>query len=245
MASKNVQKFSPGENEPAGPGACLSGLTDEELMSRVAGKGDEAACTLLVERWTGPILARCYWITRDAAIAEEITQETFMRIWRSRHTWTHTRSFGAWVWQICGNRSFDAMSNLKTDAVGHIAPPDRKQGEEPEDRLAEIPDTLPPIPVEYRIAIAECMQTLRSLDRRFLELKFWKDMSVVEIGKNLLNTNDPREAEYKIHTIKARAYKALRKCLVRKGKADIVFPESDPSDALGAAGAPKIAGAGS
>jgi RNA polymerase sigma-70 factor (ECF subfamily) len=237
-----VQKISPGETKPPGPGSDLSGLTDEALMNRVAGDGDEVAFALLVARWTGPLMGRCSWIIRNDAIAQEITQETFMRIWRSKHTWTHTKSFAAWAFEICGNRSIDAINDMKGDASGHIEASKPVQTGEPEDLLGRIPDRLPPISVEYRIAIAECMKKLLPLDREFLGLKFWKGMSIAEIGTNLLNANDPKLAEYRAHTIQARAYKALRKCLERKGKTDVVFPESD---SLLDAGAPEIGGADS
>jgi len=88
MAGEGVQNFSPGEKEPEGPDGDLSGLTGEQLMDRVAGHDDEEACTLLVQRSTGSIMARCYALTRNTATAQEITQETFMRIWRFRKTWT-------------------------------------------------------------------------------------------------------------------------------------------------------------
>ena len=237
-----MEKISPGEVAPAGPGA-LAGLTDAELMDRVAAAADQAAFSILVKRWEAPIMARCRRITQNDTIAQEVTQETFMRIWRSQATWIHNRSFAGWAFQICENSSIDAINALNKDATGHIKAPERDQTGDLQDPLDKIPDRLPVIPAEYRIAIAGCIQKLRFLDRKFLELKFWNGMSVAEIGRNLLNTNDPTEAEYRVHTIKGRAYKDLRKCLERKGKTDVVFPRPDPSSALG--GTPEIAGADS
>ena len=59
------------------------GLTDAEIMLRV-GAGDDAAFGMLIEKYRRPMLAFMYRSVHNQAVAEELAQEVFLRVYRAR-----------------------------------------------------------------------------------------------------------------------------------------------------------------
>ena len=57
---------------------------DAELMLRVR-EGDSASFALLLERHRGPVIHFLYRMVQNQAVAEELAQEVFFRVYRSRH----------------------------------------------------------------------------------------------------------------------------------------------------------------
>lgn len=65
--------------------APFSGLTDEQAMVRVQQHDDPDAFALLVCRWQRPIQDLCIRMTGDTTGGEDLAQETFTRVFASRH----------------------------------------------------------------------------------------------------------------------------------------------------------------
>ncbi len=66
-------------------------------------EGDERAFTELVRRYQGRIQALVHRMVRDRACAEDLTQETFLRVFRHLHHYDQTRKFSSWILTIAGN----------------------------------------------------------------------------------------------------------------------------------------------
>jgi hypothetical protein len=62
----------------------LLGITDEQLMWRTAMQDDESAFTSLMNRWQPPIYRLCLRLTGDPHRAEDLSQETFSRVFSQR-----------------------------------------------------------------------------------------------------------------------------------------------------------------
>lgn len=71
-------------------------------MRRVQG-GDEAALGLLMERWERPVKAVTGRIVLNASEAEELAQETFVRVWQQREKFRAGAEFRPWVFAIAVN----------------------------------------------------------------------------------------------------------------------------------------------
>ena len=83
-------------------------VTDEELMIRVQRK-DRDAFSLLLSRHGAAIHAFVFRLTGNAADAEDLTQETFLRVWSRAGTWKADRvKFTTWAYRIARNLSIDA-----------------------------------------------------------------------------------------------------------------------------------------
>jgi len=66
--------------------------------------GDESAMVELVDCFSGQVFGLCYRMLRQREDAEDITQETFVRVFRNLHTWDSERDFRPWLLAIAGNR---------------------------------------------------------------------------------------------------------------------------------------------
>ena len=84
-------------------------LADEELMELVGG-GDARAFEALYDRHGGPAFSLAYRMVGNRVIAEDITQEAFLSIWRSRLRYQSDRgSVRTWVLGIVHHRAIDAL----------------------------------------------------------------------------------------------------------------------------------------
>jgi len=96
--------------------------TDEEtlLLRRVAA-GDEEALGLLYERLGRPVYALCLRIVRDPGAAEELTQETFVRLWRSAASFDVERGrVSTWLLRIAHNLALNEIRRRRSRPV--VAP---------------------------------------------------------------------------------------------------------------------------
>ena len=72
---------------------------DAELMLRVR-DGDHTSFGLLLERHRGPVIHFLYRMVQNQAVAEELAQEVFLRVYRSRNSYEPTAKFTTWLFRI-------------------------------------------------------------------------------------------------------------------------------------------------
>ena len=75
---------------------------DRALMARVQG-GDEGAFATLMERWERPVKSVIARIVLNASEAEELAQETFVRVWQRRESFRAGAEFRPWVFAVAVN----------------------------------------------------------------------------------------------------------------------------------------------
>src|SRR5438876_11684105 len=74
-------------------------------MRRVAG-GDRAAFEELYGKYAKPVMSFVYHLTWDRGLAEDLTQETFLRVWRGAPGYRPMGRFSTWLFQIAKNVAF-------------------------------------------------------------------------------------------------------------------------------------------
>ena len=103
----------------------MDGATDEDLMLRVA-RGEEAAFRLLVRRHAARAVGLARRITGNAADAEEIVQEAWLRVWVNAPRWRPAAAFRTWFYRVllnlCLNRQRRAAP-IGLEAAGDPADP--------------------------------------------------------------------------------------------------------------------------
>ncbi len=77
-------------------------FTDAEIMLRVKA-GDESAFDFLVQKYRRPLVSFMYRMARNAAAAEDLAQEVFLRVYRSRQTYEASAKFTTWLYRIATN----------------------------------------------------------------------------------------------------------------------------------------------
>ncbi len=97
---------------------------------RAAVAGDLAAFEQIVLACQGPVGRYLRRFVGDAALAEDLTQETFIRIYRRLDTYRFGSRFTTWTFQIARNAAIDALrSRERRDRLIDAIPPPRPAGE--------------------------------------------------------------------------------------------------------------------
>jgi len=113
----------------ADPGL-LEMLSDAEVMLRVAA-GDDGAFDYLVEKYRRSMISFMYRMTHNQAVAEELAQEVFLRVYRSRQTYAASAKFTTWLYRIATNLAVNYARDTKHERpenVVSIDEPDTETG---------------------------------------------------------------------------------------------------------------------
>lgn len=90
---------------------------DKELLDRLA-TGDEVAFRSLVERHVDRAYAIALRIVGSSADAEDVVQDTMLKVWTHRGRWQHGRAkFSTWLYRVVSNRCIDLRRKPRTENV--------------------------------------------------------------------------------------------------------------------------------
>ncbi len=172
-------------------------LADEEVMQLVQ-EGKPRAFELLYDRHGGAAFSLAYRMVGNRVTAEDITQEAFLSIWRSRLRYDQARgSVRTWVLGIVHNRAVDA---LRRNTV-HDRRRDTLEGVEERHEAKERTDVEVARREEAR-SIRTALDTLPDEQRKTIELAYFGGFSHSQIAELL---NEP------IGTVKGRMRLGLDK----------------------------------
>lgn len=125
--------------------------TDDVSLIAGLAIGDEPAATAFVRRFQGPVYGLAFAVTRDSGLAEDVSQEAFVRAWRAAGNYDPRRgSVLTWLLTITRNAAIDAIRTKRPAPVG-------------EDLLNSL------IAATLRIASAEELALLSLESRRAVE----------------------------------------------------------------------------
>jgi RNA polymerase sigma-70 factor (ECF subfamily) len=125
---------------------------DDRLVQRCL-RGEEAAIRSLVERYQAEVYGLCVRLLGDRHEAEDVSQEVFLRVFRSLGRWDRTRPFRPWLIGITVNRCRTHLSQRSrrpelADYLHEVAS-DRPEDTSPE-LIREIRQALTDLRPEYR-----------------------------------------------------------------------------------------------
>lgn len=87
---------------------------DAQLMLRVR-EGDETSFALLLERHRGPVVNFLYRMVGNQAVSEELAQEVFFRVYKSRANYEPSAKFTTWLYRIATHLALNAIRNGKKE----------------------------------------------------------------------------------------------------------------------------------
>lgn len=153
---------------------------DGQLMLRVR-EGDTQSFTLLLERHRGPVIHFLFRMVQNQAVAEELAQEVFLRVYKSRETYQPTAKFTTWLYRIAthlalnvirdgkherGQDRLDSSGAVRTsaqadDAAGDAAPsrqvadggPSAEESLVRNARFEEVREAISALPEKQRAAV--------------------------------------------------------------------------------------------
>ena len=161
------------------PAAAVSPVQDpdEELLIRLAGN-DEAAFRLLVERHIDRAFAIALRIVGSRADAEDVVQDSLLKVWTHRGSWQHGRAkFSTWLYRVITNRCIDLRRQPRSDDIDAVPEPADTQ-----------PDAASAIQRNETTALLEkAMRLLPEQQRVAVIFSYHEDMSNAEIAE-VMNT---------------------------------------------------------
>jgi RNA polymerase sigma-70 factor (ECF subfamily) len=131
---------------------------DKELLDRLAA-GDETAFRLLVVRHIDRAYAIALRIVGSAADAEDVVQDTMLKVWTHRGRWQHGRAkFSTWLYRVVSNRCIDLRRKPRTenvDVVPEVADskPDASSVIERNEMNELLEAAMQRLPEQQRIAV--------------------------------------------------------------------------------------------
>jgi len=91
---------------------------DSAVMLQVRA-GNDAAFNYLVEKYHRPIVHYMYRMVHNQAIAEELAQEVFLRVYRSRETYRAEARFSTWLYRIATNLGMNHARDTRHERSAH------------------------------------------------------------------------------------------------------------------------------
>jgi RNA polymerase sigma-70 factor (ECF subfamily) len=115
--------------------------TDVQLMLDVKA-GDELSFELLLRKYRTPVINFLYRMVRHSAIAEELAQEVFLRVYRARQEYAPSAKFTTWMFRIATNLALNALrdNRYRQLEISMDQPVETNESEQP---ALEVSDSAP------------------------------------------------------------------------------------------------------
>jgi RNA polymerase sigma-70 factor (ECF subfamily) len=181
--------------------------SDVQLMLDVKA-GDERSFELLLRKYRTPLVNFLYRMVRDTAVAEDLAQDVFLRVYRARTDYVPSAKFTTWMFRIATNLALNSVrdNRHRQMEVSMDQPVDPGDEERP---VMELPDLTPTVE-QYLVArsrsemILQAIHALPEKQRAAVLLHKFQELDYDEIARIL----DCSESALK--SLLFRAYETLR-----------------------------------
>ena len=181
--------------------------TDVQLMLDVKA-GDEASFELLLRKYRTPLVNFLYRMVRDTAVAEDLAQEVFLRVYRAREEYAPSAKFTTWMFRIATNLALNSVRDNRHRQMEISMDQPADSGEE-RVRAMEVPDRAPS--VEQQLVaqsraemILKAIHALPEKQRAAVLLHKYQELDYDEIARVL------ECSESALKSLLFRAYETLR-----------------------------------
>lgn len=182
-------------------------LSMEQRLAKLASKGDRTAFEQLVELYKEKIYYLAFRMLGNRQEAEDIIQETFIRVYKNLHKYDQTQKFSTWIYRIATNLCIDRLRKRKA-SYSLDAEMSDGDGLDGYDRIEsqEITPEKQLLITETQTQIRDAIDKLPEKYKSVVVLRYLHDMSLQEISDIL---------HMPITTIKTRIHRG-REFLRRK-----------------------------
>ncbi len=183
--------------------AAIAVERDAELMLR-AKDGDEASFDALLARQRGPVLHFLYRMVGNQAVAEELAQEVFLRVYRARTAYEPSAKFTTWLFRIATHVALNHLRDRKGERGMESL-----DVEAYEAKPRQVPDPRPNVEQEMlrevRLdRVREAIQNLPGRQRAAVLMHKYQEMGYAQIAA-ALGCSEPA-----VKSLLFRAYEYLR-----------------------------------
>jgi RNA polymerase sigma-70 factor, ECF subfamily len=173
---------------------------DTKALARALRRRDPEVLDGLIEQYQYRLFRYLLYLSGDREIAEDLFQETWIRVLDRGHQYDSKSRFDAWLFAIARNLVIDLHRRKKPRSLDALTDADQKS---PVDlALANAPSALDLITNrEIEMSVQESLARLPAIHREVLVLRFQEDMTLEEIATVLGAT---------VSTVKSRLYRGLQ-----------------------------------
>lgn len=166
-------------------------------------EGDQACFTLLLERHRNAVIHFLYRMVLNQAVAEELAQEVFLRVYRFRGNYEPTAKFTTWLFRIATHLGLNSIRDGRHEKT------QESLDEENEGATRQVQDRNRTVEQElvYRAKLREVRQAIESLptkQRAAVMMHKYEELGYAEIANVL------RCSESAVKSLLFRAYESLR-----------------------------------
>jgi RNA polymerase sigma-70 factor, ECF subfamily len=184
-------------------------LTDADVMLRVKA-GDDSAFDYLVQKYRRPIINFMYRMAHNTAAAEDLAQEVFLRVYRSRANYEPSAKFTTWLYRIATNLGVNYARDTRHERpenVTNLDEPDTETGQ-----TLDLADKTPTVEEEILrrerlAAIRTKVEALPERQRMAVLMHKYQQMDYRQIAEVL------KLSESATKSLLFRAYETLREQL--------------------------------
>ena len=181
-------------------------ISDAEMMLRVKG-GDDSAFDYLVQKYRRAMISFMYRMAHNSATAEDLAQEVFLRVYRSRANYEASAKFSTWLYRIATNLGVNHARDTRHERpenVTNLDEPDEESGQ-----TLDLPDKAPNVEQEIlqrerMVAIRQKVEALPERQRLAVLMHKYQQMDYKQIAEVL------KLSESATKSLLFRAYETLR-----------------------------------
>jgi RNA polymerase sigma-70 factor (ECF subfamily) len=187
----------------------FSALTDAEVMLELKA-GNMEAFDVLLAKYRKPIIHFMFRMVHNQAVAEELAQEVFLRVYRSRETYRAEARFSTWLYRIATNLGVNHARDTRHErsaSTVYLDEPDPETGTTP-----DVADATPSVEAdllrsERMRAIKQHVMALPERQRTAVLMHKYEGLDYKQIGEVL------KLSESATKSLLFRAYQTLREKL--------------------------------
>lgn len=168
------------------PFALRAAWSDEALMAAIAVQ-DEQAFAVLYERWVDLVYSTAVRVLLDSQLAEDATQDVFVRLWRRPETFIPARGrFQSWLLSVVRNRSVDELRVRGRRRRREVLTFGDPEEQDHHPLAAAVTDPIAGAQrIEERAMVRSALADLPADQRRTLELAYFGGLTQAEIALEL------------------------------------------------------------
>lgn len=121
------------------PGKDLQSLSDQEVVAQARG-GREWAYRELLRRYERPVFSLIFRMVRDRALAEDLSQDTFIKVLNALESYRPEYKFSSWIFKIANNVAIDQLRRRELNTLSLDGSPNARTQDEVEATALQAAD---------------------------------------------------------------------------------------------------------
>lgn len=166
-------------------------LKDDELISLIKNNADDSSkyFELLYKRYFPKVLDKCYSFVKNKSIAEELTEDIFVKTFEKLSSFKQKSSFSSWLYSITYNHCIDYLREKKK-----LHYPNWSRDNEIPEIIDETEEPIEDITYDKLLVVLEL---IHPEEKALLLMKYKDDLSMKQIGTALRISEDAAKMRLK------------------------------------------------